>query len=192
MQKLCRKPIWDLSLECLSISDSCIFRTTSVFCNLMLLWTQTEKWITIVFSLCATIDFEDVIMVMLKNIRCCVSGTIWVIWQKNMANFDLETVMAKYTDKTVLAISPRIINQITAEKLAKEEMFRIGARLLPANAKYHIYWFNKKIQRHPIRTYVVFDYPAPPQIEGHHTWSASDLEDSLHRAHGRFIKHSNR
>jgi len=29
-----------------------------------------------VFSLCATIDFEDVIMVMLKNIRCCVSGTI--------------------------------------------------------------------------------------------------------------------
>jgi len=106
--------------------------------------------------------------------------------------FNLEFITKKYLENTVLAISHRIINQITAEKLAREEMFNVGARLPPANVKYHVIWFHKKLQRHPIRTYVVFIYPAPPEIEGQHLWNASDLVDSFNKALGKFHKHSNR
>jgi len=74
-----------------------------------------------------------------------------------MSGFNMEEVMEKYENKTVLAISPRILNQITAEKIACEEMVQVGARLPPANVRYNIYWFTKKIQRHPIRTYLVFN-----------------------------------
>ena len=48
------------------------------------------------------------------------------------------------------------------------------------------------MQRYPIRTYVVFDYPAPLAIEGRRLWNGSDLEDSLNRTKGKFSKHSNR
>jgi len=48
-----------------------------------------------------------------------------------MADFDLEFLMEKYQNKTVLGISPKIIKQITAEKLAREEMVRVGARPPP-------------------------------------------------------------
>ena len=98
----------------------------------------------------------------------------------------------KYLATTVLAISPKIINQITAEKLARKEMFKVGARLPPANVKYNVIWFYKKLQRHPTRTYLVFDYPTPPEIEVQHLWNAFDLEDSINKAHGQFHRLSNR
>jgi len=110
---------------------------------------------------------------------------------KIMAGFNMEEVMEKYENKTVLAISPPIINQITAEKIAREEMVKVGARLPPANVRYNIYCFAKKIQRHPIRAYLVFNYPAPPEIERRHLWNATDLEESFYRAHGKYINHSN-
>ena len=46
-----------------------------------------------------------------------------------MANFGMNAIEEKYESKTVLAISPRIVNQLTAEKLAREEMVQVGARL---------------------------------------------------------------
>jgi len=104
----------------------------------------------------------------------------------------MNAIEEKHKGKTVLAISPRIVNQLTAEKLAREEMFRVGARLPPANVHYQIYWFPKKLQRHPIRTYVVCNYRAPLEVEGSHLWNASDLEASFNRAHVKFYKHSNR
>jgi len=85
-----------------------------------------------------------------------------------MAAFNLDNIMEKNVDKTVLAISPRIVNQVTAEKLAHEEMFKVGARPPPANVKYQVVWFPKKLQHHPIRTSVVYEYAAPPEIEGQH------------------------
>jgi len=111
---------------------------------------------------------------------------------KIMANFDLNAVEKRYRDKTVLAISPRTISQTTAEKMARDLMFKHGARLPPANAKYTIYWFNKKLQRHPIRTFIVCDYPTPPEIEQSHFWEATDLEDFITHARGRYFKRSNR
>jgi len=42
-------------------------------------------------------------------------------WQKNMA-FDLEFITEKYSETTVLAISPKIVNQVTAKKLARKQM----------------------------------------------------------------------
>ena len=108
------------------------------------------------------------------------------------AAFNLDDTMEKYSDKAVLAINSRIINQVTAEKLAREEMFKVGARPPPANAKYQVVWFPKKSQRHPIRTYVVYDYSAPIEIEGQHLWNASELEDSINISHGKFTRHSNR
>jgi len=107
-----------------------------------------------------------------------------------MANFDMNAIEQKYEGKTVLAISLRIVNQLTAEKLTREKMFRVGAKLPPANVHYQVYWFPKKLQRHPIRTYVVYNYPAPPEVEGSHLWNAFDLEDSFNRAHGKFYKYS--
>jgi len=99
-------------------------------------------------------------------------------------------VREKYADKKVLAVSPRVINQISAEKMAKEEIISTGARLPPANVRYHIIWFRKKLQYHPIRTYTIIDYPAPAEIEGRHIWNAADLEDSFNCARGKYLKHS--
>jgi len=61
-----------------------------------------------------------------------------------MATFNIEATMQKYETKTVLAISPCIINQITTDKLAREEMANSRAWSAPANVTYHVYWFNKK------------------------------------------------
>jgi len=97
----------------------------------------------------------------------------------------------KCLDKTVLAISPKIKNQRTAEKMAKEHFFEVGARPPPANVKYETIWFKMKIQRHPIRAYIVYNYPAPIEIEGRHLWNIEGLETSLERAQGKFIKLSN-
>jgi len=109
-----------------------------------------------------------------------------------MAAFNLDNIMEEYVNKTVLAISPRIVNQVTAEKLAHEEMFKVGARPPPANVRNKVVWFPKKLQCHPIRTYVLYEYSAPLEIEGHHLWNASDLEDSLNKSNRKFTKHSNR
>jgi len=107
-----------------------------------------------------------------------------------MAAFDAKVIIKKYAGKTVLAISPKVINQIKAEKLAREQFFQVGARPPPANARSDVIWL-KKMQRHPTRTYVVMEYPAPPAIEGRHLWNAFDLEESFQRAHRKFLKHSN-
>ena len=37
-----------------------------------------------------------------------------------MAAFNEEYMHEKYTDKTVLGISPKIINQVTSEKMARD------------------------------------------------------------------------
>jgi len=103
----------------------------------------------------------------------------------------MERMIRKYENKTVLAISPRRVDQITAEKLARKEMIQVEARLPQANVRYNIFWFTKKIQCHPIRTYLVFNYPAPLEIEGRHLWNATDSEESFYRAHSKYTKHSN-
>jgi len=97
----------------------------------------------------------------------------------------------KYLDNTVLAISPKIINQKTAEKMAGEQFFEVRARPPPANVKYQTFWFNKKMQRHPIGTYMVYGYRAPIEIEGRHLWNIEGFETSSERAQGKFIKFSN-
>ena len=109
-----------------------------------------------------------------------------------MANFDLIEVEEKNVNKTVLAISSKTINHVRAEKMVRDRMFQVRALLPPANVKYNVSWFSKKIQRHPTRTFIVYDYPAPPAIEASHLWDASDLEDSINRANDKFINHSNR
>jgi len=80
-----------------------------------------------------------------------------------MAGFNMEEVEEKYADNTVLVVRPRVINQITAEKMVKEEIISTGARLPPANVRYHIIWFRKRLQHHPIRTYIIFDYLQKPK-----------------------------
>jgi len=39
--------------------------------------------------------------------------------------FDLERITNKYQNQTVLAISPRIVNQHTAAKMAREEFLKL-------------------------------------------------------------------
>jgi len=56
-----------------------------------------------------------------------------------MADFNLDVLMEKYAEKTVLAISPKIINQVTAEKMAREQFFRVGAKPPPANVRYQVF-----------------------------------------------------
>jgi len=85
-----------------------------------------------------------------------------------MAAFNENILQEKYVNKTGLAISLKIINQLTAKKLAQEQFQKVGTIPPPANAKYHVFWFNKKLQHHPIRTYVVYEYSVPPAIEGRH------------------------
>ena len=97
----------------------------------------------------------------------------------------------KYLDNTVLAISPKIINQKNAEKIAREQFFEVRARPPPANAKYQTFWFNKKMQRHLIRMYIVYSYPSLIEIEGRHLWNIEGFETSFERAQGKFIKLSN-
>jgi len=40
-----------------------------------------------------------------------------------MAVFNEENMQEKHANKTVLAVSPCIVNQVTAEKLAREQFF---------------------------------------------------------------------
>jgi len=94
-------------------------------------------------------------------------------------SFTDEELEQKYFGQTVLFTSHRVLNPVTAIQEALKQYRNNHALEPPRNTFFRVIWFIQRNKIFPFRTFVIFNYPSPPELQTDHLWNMGVLEDSF-------------
>jgi len=102
--------------------------------------------------------------------------------------FTDEELEQKYFGQTAFSISHRVLNPVTAIQEALKQHRNNHALEPPQNMSFQVIWFIQRNKLFPFRTFVIFNYPSPPELQTDHLWNMGFLEDSLDTAQGNHFE----
>jgi len=102
--------------------------------------------------------------------------------------FTDEELEQKYFGQRELSMSHRVLNPVTAIQEALKQYRNNHALEPPRNTSFRVIWFIQKNKLFPFRTFVIFNYPSPPELRTDHLWNVGFLEDSLDTAQGNHLE----
>jgi len=93
--------------------------------------------------------------------------------------FTDEELEQRYFGQTVLSISHRVLNPVTAIPEALKQYRNNHALEPPRNTSFRVIWFIQRNKLFLFRTFVVFNYPSPPELQRDQLRNMGFLGDSL-------------